>query len=324
MLRASTRTAVGIVRQHSTAAAAAPKQQHPVVVSRRAWKEWRLKNPKSKSSNDGGGAKKQEDKPWPRSVQIAGYASMIIGVPYSAGWYLSSNRELREAVGMPDAAVEVLRQHFGDPEVQSWHEYLEGDESSVRYKLEDEEPFQVRNQQSIIRALDEEDTVVTMQIPRDGVTMTETKTFSGATPANAKVLLGIDSNINVALDFEDLPSSKNEESSWDDTSLSSSLETFSSSSSNASKQQVYSSWYYQAPPPAEQQQGAAAPKASNTEIEIAKLEYQIEKLQHQIRDITSTMSMDDAKVLLDEIQPKLAKAKSRLSNLKWSRRLGMG
>ena len=97
----------------------------PVVVSRRAWQKFLTQRKPPSSSGGKTGASststkpKVEDKPWPRSMQIAGYVGAGIAVPYISLWLITSNPTLRSWFG-PFLPMDKLRSHFGHLESDAY------------------------------------------------------------------------------------------------------------------------------------------------------------------------------------------------------------
>ena len=83
----------------------------PLVISRRSWHEFKdshgfsRKRPGSSKSSD-------DEKPWPRNIQIAGYVAGALLVPYTILWTVTSNPTLREWFG-PYLPMDRLRTHYG-------------------------------------------------------------------------------------------------------------------------------------------------------------------------------------------------------------------
>jgi hypothetical protein len=97
----------------------------PAVVSRRAWKKLHdnlLANRNPSSSSSAGTADKTAkaaEKPWPKSMQITGYAAAGIAVPYFSLWLITSNPTLRSWFG-PFLPMDKLRSHFGHLESDAY------------------------------------------------------------------------------------------------------------------------------------------------------------------------------------------------------------
>jgi len=211
-----------------------------LAVSRRAWLGFkesrgiRKKAPdpskKSASSND--------EKPWPRNMQIAACVAGAIAVPYTIVWTITSNPTLREWFG-PILPLDRLRTFFGKLEwdARSYTEEMEDARARERngespgavqesligyYQFPEEDPFRVRQQNEIIEAMSESDVAVTLSATSSSSSSSQimenivTKTVVANTIANEKTLLELFSNtntntntnttndaINVAVDFLD-------------------------------------------------------------------------------------------------------------------------
>ena len=134
MLRRTTETAKNSSarqqrsRLSTTAASSTTKQpEQPLVISRRAWLEFKeSRGIKKKRPDPSKRPKSDDEKPWPKSVQIAGYAAGTVAVPYIILWTITSNPTLREWFG-PYIPLEKLRPYFGKLEwdAQNFSEEME-------------------------------------------------------------------------------------------------------------------------------------------------------------------------------------------------------
>ncbi len=244
---ASKRTASSIARRHqklqrttdiaassrskiSTAATSSTKkQQQPLVISRRAWLEFKESRGIQKKRPDPSKRhKSDDDKPWPRNIQIAGYVAGTLAVPYIILWTITSNPTLREWFG-PVLPMDKLRPYFGKMEwdAQNYSEEMErakskekneGDDSDLLlyYQYPEEDPCDTRKQQELVEAFNESDIDVTLSLhssasPSLPAEEIVTKTISAKTVATAQNLLGYfpsalnskDGNATVAVDFLD-------------------------------------------------------------------------------------------------------------------------
>lgn len=222
-------------QQHSrlTTASAPPaaSSNNRLVVSRRAWLEFKESRRISRKKPDP--SKKpasNDEKPWPRNMQIAGYVAGAVAVPYTILWTITSNPTLREWFG-PYIPLDKFRTWFGKLEwdAQSYTEDMEDarkrekdgkaansvKESLIgRYQFPEEDPFHVRQQQEIIENLEESDVAVTISASSSPSQMADivTTTVVAKTVASEKKLLELFSsgsasaNTNgmmVAVDFLD-------------------------------------------------------------------------------------------------------------------------
>jgi hypothetical protein len=247
---------------------------------------------------------KEEEKGWPRSVILTGYAVAGIFIPYSIGWFLSMHANARRMAAKVIPGLEtILRSHFGHEEYTPYQDLKDG--TVPEKKLDDEDPFDLRRQQELIEALIQEETPVHIHISKDGGTVSKFSKFPGTTLATASRVAPEASDGEVALDFDDLPAEDDgpsEQSSY----LTVSPETLTD--------QVYSMWYFQ--PPQEPQDRQKLQQSTEHDIEISRLEYTIKNLEMELKDINSTRD-------IDEMQEELSKCRSELRNLRWKRRLGM-
>ena len=247
---ASKRTASSIARHHrklqrsrlSTAAASSTtkQQQKPLVVSRRAWLEFKESRGIQKKRPDPSKRPKSDDeKPWPRNIQIAGYVAGTLAVPYIILWTITSNPTLREWFG-PILPMDKLRPYFGKMEwdAQNYSEEMErakskekneGDDSDLLlyYQYPEEDPCDTRKQQELVEAFNESDIDVTLSLhssasPTSPAEEIVTKTISAKTVASAKSLLEYfpsalnskDGNATVAVDFLDRKSEDSDAKSF--------------------------------------------------------------------------------------------------------------
>ena len=207
-----------------------------LVISRRAWEILKAKIPPKPPTAP---KPKVEDKPWPQSVQIAGYVAGGVLIPYTIIWLVTSNPTLREHLG-PYLPMNKFRTHFGQlewnalsyvDEMQSVFVAEEkGDKQQQQqqqpeinveyYQFPDEPTYQQRKQQTIVDKLNSSEINVTINVyESDGHEYHETKIIPGKTTANQSTLLGIVKNtgvsssslsdsgsgskVTVAVDFED-------------------------------------------------------------------------------------------------------------------------
>jgi hypothetical protein len=289
-----------------------------------------------------------DEKPWPVSVQIAGYVGGAVLVPYLLIWTITSNPTLRDLLG-PYLPMDTFRSHFGQLEwdVQSYVDEMQfpydSDETNdpgadvvfvdrpvpnvQYYQFPGEPGFVQRQQQRRVDELDQSDVKVTIRVfeNSNGVTQSSqdfVQSIPARTLANAQNLWAAvkgavqnakDATTTVAVDFED----------DDDTSSSDSSEiTMQAYGQDASagnpakallkKTQIFSSWLYVSPA---QQQLQQEEKTSDVDMTISRLEYTVAELQRSLKDPTCTRDMD-------EMADELRNAKKELSGLRWKRRLG--
>lgn len=93
-----------------------PPKRIGALVSRRQWNKLYQKPPRTKTNN----TNPVDEKPWPRSVQILGYALGTTVVPYVIMWYIATNVVVRTALepyipGM----MPFLRKLYGEPEEEA-------------------------------------------------------------------------------------------------------------------------------------------------------------------------------------------------------------
>ena len=222
-----TTDAVAVATATATTSTTKAINKKPLVISRRAWiafKESRgiIKKPTGSSKSNS-----SEENPWPRNFQIAGYVAGTVIVPYMILWTITSNPTLREWFG-PYLPLDKLRTHYGEPEwgAQSYSEELEqmktkenqtGNDDSASpnvqyYQFPQEAPFRERQQQEIIKTMEESDVQIALSLSSSSEEAT-TKTIAANTIFNAKNFLNLipsasdsaamNQNQMVAVDFID-------------------------------------------------------------------------------------------------------------------------
>lgn len=336
-------------RLTTAAAASTGKQQQPLVISRRAWLKFKESHGITKKRPDASKRPKSDDeKPWPRNVQIAGYVAGAVAVPYIILWTITSNPTLREWFG-PYIPLDKLRTHYGKLEwdAQSYSEEMEdaennekngNDESKVPigyYQFPEEAPFKERQQQEIVEAMSQSDINVTLSLSSSSSSPSPsaeyvTKKISAKTVANENDLLkylpsalvSTDKNTSIAIDFLDR---NDEDNAGEKIDATSNTDLLSNDSPSRSQQltkdsQTTSKWAY-VPQSAE---GGSKKTANNTssvsqvtetDIEMGRLQYEISELEKNLRDPMCTRSIDD-------MTTELRQAKRELSRLTWKKRFG--
>lgn len=272
------------------------------MVSRRAWLAYRKRHPSPHVNKTA--APKEEEKPWPRNMILAGYAFASVFIPYSFAWYLSMDKRVRLIVeSVVPGAEEILRSHFGHSEYTSYQDLKEGVEP--KKKLDDEDPFLLRKQQEFIEELSKEDTPVQIYVIRGGDIVSTKATFKGDMLATSNNLMPEGHDGTVAIDFDDLPSKE--------PTLVDEMASAFAQSSGAVANHVYSHWFYQ--PPSDPQERRKLQQSSLQDIEVSRLEYTIKKLEEELNDTNSTRD-------IDEMRQELAECKKELRSLRWKQRLG--
>mmetsp|Transcript_2836 Transcript_2836/g.7787 ORF Transcript_2836/g.7787 Transcript_2836/m.7787 type:complete len:408 (+) Transcript_2836:253-1476(+) len=227
----------------TTAAASTTKQQNqPVVISRRAWLDFKQSQGIARRRPDPSKRAKQDDeKPWPRNMQIAGYVAGVIAVPYLILWTITSNPTLREWCG-PYIPLDKLRTHYGKLEwdARSYSEDMEETENRIKngnnetqlsvgyYQFPEEAPFHERRQQEATEAMHESHVNVTLSLLSSSSSIPEetvTKKIPARTVAKTKDLLEYfpsimsltRGNSTVAVDFLDKNHENNDTDNLDST-----------------------------------------------------------------------------------------------------------
>lgn len=302
----------------------------PRIVSRRAWEAYRKEHPGPKTATSS--KKKADEAPWPRNFQIAGFVLGSLGIPYSIAWYLSTDKEMRDMLGLPESVLEALRQHFGSPEENtSYFDVKAGEEP--HYQFEDEPVYNERLQQRNIEALQDLPSPVRISLihPQDrSIVTSQEQVIQGSAPARPESLLQMvmgessspdqrqTKNVAVAVDFADLEEEstfgeqKPQQQQQEEGTLS--MGESSSSFVIPSISTIYSTWYYQRPQDQQQQQQQSEQRMSQDQVHESKLKWQIETLEKDLKDPNCTRDMDD-------MQQELKELRAELRKLTWKRRL---
>ena len=227
-------------RLATMAASSTTKQQQPIVISRRAWLDFKASRGITKKRPDPSKRPKSDDeKPWPRNVQIAGYVAGALAVPSIILWTITSNPTLREWFG-PYIPLDKLRPYYGKLEwdAQNYSEEMEGVKNKEKnvnnesqligyYQFPEEDPFNMRREQELIESMSETDVSVTLSLhssssPPSPAEEIVTKSIAAKTVANAKNLLeyfpsamtSMNGNATVAVDFLDQENEDSDTSSF--------------------------------------------------------------------------------------------------------------
>jgi hypothetical protein len=300
-----------IVTRHRDLSTSAPS---PRIVSRRAWEAHLRKHPpQSKAAR-----KPDEEKPWPRSFQIAGYAMAAVFVPYSIAWFAASNGPVRDLLSsvIPNLD-EYLRHHFGHEEhdphrLLSYYERQQGEEP--KYQLDGEPTFRERLQYEQAEALKRSQVKVRVRVDGDTDSLVETA-LPGSIPARSEAILKAigKEGTSVALDFGNVISDSPEE---EEDELTPDPPTSTQDEFPLEHQTyMYSMWHYLSPMQQLQQQ-EASPRMSSRDIDLSRLEHEIQQLQDDLNDVNCIRDIDD-------MTRELKEKKSALRNLRWKRRLGI-
>jgi len=229
----------------TAAASSTSKQQQSRVISRRAWLEFKESRGITKKRPDASKRPTSNDeKPWPRNMQIAGFVAGAVAVPYIILWTITSNPTLREWFD-PYIPLDKLRTHYGKLEwdAQSYSEELENAKNKAKngndesqslvgyYQFPEEAPFHVRRQQQIVEAMNESDVKVTLSVSSSSSSSlseeTVIKKIAAKTVANAKnlseyipsALTSMDEKTTVAVDFLDRKDEGNDADNLNATSI---------------------------------------------------------------------------------------------------------
>lgn len=369
LLRRATRTANNLsARQQrsklstTTASSTTKQPQQPTVISRRAWLEFKESRGMKKKGPDPSKRDKSDDeKPWPKSVQIAGYVAGTVAVPYIILWTITSNPTLREWCG-PFMPLEKLRPYFGKLEwdAQNYSEEMESvknkeknqdDESALNdyYQFPEEEPYKTRRQQELVEAMNESDISVTLSLQSSSTASTPdevvTKSIAANTVANPKTLLeyfpsALGGNTTVAVDFLDR---KNEDSdanafnageNTDGTLITDDAASFESTGSFGSEHdlasesrqlgkatQTSSRWTYVAMANDSTKKDT---KKTSSPTQLSETEIEIGRLEYEISELEKNLRDPMCTRSIDDMTTELRQAKKDLSRWKWRRRLGFG
>lgn len=311
----------------------------PALVSRRQWNKLYKpppRKPRNKNADD--------EKPWPRSVQIAGYAAGVTVVPYCIAWFIALNVTVREALDpLVPGMVPLLRQWFGDEDLNAVSyvdRRAEGDKLIIPKSLVDEIDTKARKEQAALQPLLTEHPVPSrLRVYMEGgFNLSEIVDLPGTTLANTKTLLAVlmkdrdraieeDVVTSISVEFTDVREA-NQEGTDDDMivelQLPEDTSTLKSQITHMLKTtSIFSAWHYfpeilmqQQEQNRQQQEQPQAHARRQDELRIGQLEYEIEELEKQLKDHSTMRSFDD-------IQEDLSRNKSELRRLKWRKRLNL-
>jgi hypothetical protein len=129
-----------------------PGKQVPAFLSRSQWTK-RYKPPDKKPPVKD----PSEDKPYPQSVRMLGYAVAMTVIPYGLAWLVASNETLRDSLSLKDhpKLADALRTWFGHEEVDALSYVERRQKVPVPRQLEREDPAKVRQEQAALAALQE-------------------------------------------------------------------------------------------------------------------------------------------------------------------------
>lgn len=187
------------------------------IVSRRVWQQQYEKyqqsllkdssknNPKASSTIN----KESTTTPWPKSIQVLGYITGFIVVPYMTIWAMVSNDMIRDEYLfpylLPDHIQETLRRHYGNQDLHSisYCDYVQcrrdHNESMIPYKFSNEPNVWIRQQQKVIdREQNVSSRMITVRVHAgihnsnhitrtDPTTSTTTSTILNNVPASMRV-----------------------------------------------------------------------------------------------------------------------------------------
>ena len=285
----------------------------PRVVSRRAWEAHLQKHPRPVKT----AGKPDDEKPRPRSLQIAGYVMTAVFIPYSIAWFAASNGSFRSILSSVIPNLDdTLRHYFGheehDPDrVLSYYERQQGEEP--KYQLDGEPTFRERSQYEEVEALKRLQVKVRVRVDGNTDSLIET-VLPGSMPARSEVILKVlkKEGTTAAIDFGDVMNDSQEvevdEQSTSDPSIT--HDDFPLEH----KTSVYSLWHYLSP--MQQQQQESSTRMSSHDMEISRLQHEVQQLEYDLNDVNCIRDRDD---MARELKGK----KSALRKLKWKRRLGL-
>ena len=304
-----------VVVQHRRASSVSAS---PRIISRRAWQEHLHTNKRPPPPKAAQSTTSKEEKPWPRSLQIAGCAMAAFFIPYSLAWFAASNGSARALVHS-DHLDDLLRHHFGEPEqhtMLSYYDIQRGEEP--KYQLDGEPTFRERLQQMQVEALDRCQVKVRVRVD-DQDDFVET-TLPGSTRARADEILQLIGKQGggsvVALDFGYVVDDDADTTMQGQDELTADIiDNFTQDHPVTKETNIYSLWHYLAPQQQHQQQQQSSRRMSSYDVEVARLEHEIQVLQRDLNDVYCTRDRDDMMRELNE-------SKSTLRKLKWKRRLG--
>eukprot|EP00531_Pseudo-nitzschia_arenysensis_P012575 CAMPEP_0116140642 /NCGR_PEP_ID=MMETSP0329-20121206/13964_1 /TAXON_ID=697910 /ORGANISM="Pseudo-nitzschia arenysensis, Strain B593" /LENGTH=391 /DNA_ID=CAMNT_0003635785 /DNA_START=146 /DNA_END=1321 /DNA_ORIENTATION=+ len=372
MLRRTTENAKNsLVRQQrsrlsTTAASSTTKQQEqPLVISRRAWLEFKeTRGIKKKRPDPSKRPKSDDEKPWPKSVQIAGYVAGTVAVPYIILWTITSNPTLREWFS-PYIPLEKLRPYFGKLEwdAQNFSEEMENVKNKEKnqedatelndyYQFPEEEPCKTRRQQELVEAINGSDISVTLSLQSSSTASTPdevvTKSIAANTVANPNTLLeyfpsassSVGGNTTVAVDFLDRKNEDSDVNSFNagettDGTLMTDADSLESNGSFGTSAHDLASESRQLGKDTQTSSrwayvamanGSTQKDAKTTSSppQISETDIEIGRLEYEISELEKNLRDPMCTRSIDDMTTELRQAKKDLSRLKWRRRLGFG
>jgi len=319
------------------------------IYSRRAFRnEFREKaSPRdaylAKQSSNKGFKEKREEKPWPKSVRIAGYSILVLGVPYSILTIISESPSLQDSLQQSTYGrklmEQILRPYWGDVDA---HSYVDDDEENVGISLYNEPSLIVRKAQDEIHSLCDDQTHYNVQILHtaskndmsyDSVQKKELD-ISGSTlvrPQNVAQKLDLTTNDDVTvLALEFLDTQDNSESFMMDRD-----EIQMAPTSNSigeyylrTMTNIWSTWHYFNETPGNNGNSSNNNSSANSsamdsrpvydETEMARLdlEHNLNMLQSEYNDPNSTKDRDD---LIQEMEKYKNEIRHLKKNARWHR-----
>ena len=342
--RPSTRSG-GSITTNYTSSSSSRRLSSTLVVSRRQWNEFLTKgNPKLKpkptTSSNG---KTTDDKPWPRSVILTGYALAATVIPYTVVWICLTNESTRPLVlnACNDTVEQALRNHFGETDYNqiSYTDQHEGGGMALPKKFMGEISQTARRQEERIQQAAHQPVQVHIRVVGDAsLSDPQIVELPATTLARPQELwkkvpkTGWPENAYLAIDFPVTTKEKESEivDTMDDDSTTNMVD-FGDSTNKATtvdtteidplreEARVYSLWHYQPAAPdaaadssnqRKQQQNGIM---SHDDIQASRLRHHIAVLEEELKNSTvATRPIDD---IVEELNSK----KSELRRLQWKK-----
>jgi len=302
------------------------------IISRRAFLKLSSKYPnllKQKSKAYNSQNIKKDESAWPKSLQMVGYAAVVLSIPYSMSVFVAESARVRSTLeekggDLGQSIVKWVRWYWGHPEdVPYFESTMKITADSIgggedRLQLRGEESPTVRSTQDVIKCTADSD--LTFRLTSDGG-LESTECMRGDTTLSDSKLFGEDVSKRLFVSFD--------EDEEQEEKLVVEKDAFSQFKQNEPEGRsdsrgelkrlttIWSSWNhfpsdFMVPITSSVSGGGTI---DSTEMKIDELVYNISELQKLLRDSSCTRDRDDMEGELQEIQ-------SELRGLKRAKRFG--
>lgn len=298
------------------------------TISRRAFLKLSSRHPnrlilKPKQSNPRSAPK--DESQWPKSLQMVGYAAVVVSIPYSISVIVAESAHVRSTIednggNFGRSIIKWVRWYWGHQEEVPYFESImeiktndnTGSTSEDRLQLRGEDSPVVRSTQAEIKKTTENN--ITFRLTSDGG-LESTARMPGGTLLSDSKIFGEDMSKRLIISFDE--HEENEEESMVEDGL---LSHLGGSTSDYQRNSgvdltrlttIWSSWnHFPSDFLASTTSSVSGTSAADsTEIKIDELTYNISELQKLLRDPLCTRDRDDMEVELQEIRIELRRLK---------------